>query len=63
MLETVNGEVKECYVSSLVNVVQSYLKLKNGIRVLPQCGRRDLNPGLLAWEASVLIQARRRPHY
>ena|GEM_PF-2606681 len=25
------------------------------------CGRRDLNPGLPAWKAGVLIQARRRP--
>ncbi len=25
------------------------------------CGRRDLNPGPPAWEAGVLVQARRRP--
>jgi hypothetical protein len=26
------------------------------------CGRRDLNPGSLAWKAKVLNQTRRRPH-
>ena len=63
-LETVNGEVKERYVDPLTDVVETYEKLKNssgGVGVPPQCGRRDLNPGLLAWKASVLIQARRRP--
>ena len=27
------------------------------------CGRRDLNPGSLAWKANVLNQTRRRPRW
>nr|WP_231113809.1 putative integrase [Sulfurisphaera ohwakuensis] len=30
-LETVNGEVKETYVGPLVDVVETYIKLKSGI--------------------------------
>jgi len=34
--------------------------LKNKVKTW--CGRRDLNPGSLAWKAKVLNQTRRRPH-
>ena len=73
-LEYENGDVKETYVGSLTDVVESYLKLKeNSIGVLgypPQWGRRDLNPGPPAiwWlgiypQAGILVQARLRPHH
>jgi hypothetical protein len=34
-----------------------------GTGVEDWCGRRDLNPGSLAWKANVLNQTRRQPHF
>ena len=37
-LENVNGEVKERYVGSLIDVVETYLKLKNSSGGYPHSG-------------------------
>ena len=41
----------------------SVFKIFLGSSVLLWCGRRDLNPGSLAWKANVLNQTRRQPHF
>ena len=43
-LEKVNGKTRETYVGPLIDVVETYLKLKVGVYP-PQCRGRDLNPG------------------
>ena len=47
-LETVNGETKERYVGPLIDVVETYLKMKLGVlggTPLIEGSGRDLNPG------------------
>ena len=47
-LETINGEIKERYVGSLIDVVETYLKLKNssgGVGVSPTAGPPGFEPG------------------
>ncbi len=47
-LETINGETKERYVGPLIDVVETYEKLKSGVWGYPPPGEgsgRDLNPG------------------
>lgn len=47
-LETINGEIKERYVGSLIDVVETYLKLKNssgGVGVSPTADPPGFEPG------------------
>lgn len=58
-LETVNGEIKETYVGPLVDVVETYLKLKNrsgGVGDAPLSRGRDLNPGPLPYQGNALAR-------
>ncbi len=52
-LETVNGEVKERYVGPLIDVVETYLKLKNssgGVGVPPTVRPPGFEPGITGLE-------------
>ncbi len=60
-LEYENGKARETYVGPLIDVVKTYIKLKDNSGVSPTMRPRDLNPGPPAWQAGVLIQARLRP--
>ncbi|ARM77163.1 hypothetical protein B6F84_10560 [Acidianus manzaensis] len=45
-LETINGETKETYVGPLIDVVETYLKLKeNGVWGIPTMGLPGFEPG------------------
>ena len=62
-LENVNGETKERYVGSLIDVVESYLKLKNssgGVGVPPTTDPPGFEPGTYGSEGrrSVLAELR-----
>ena len=59
LLERSNGETRERYVGILIDVVQTYLKLKEseGLgAVPPQWARRDLNPRPPPCEGGVLTR-------
>ncbi|ACP38611.1 ORF D-335 domain protein [Sulfolobus islandicus M.14.25] len=59
-LETINGEIKERYVGPLTDVVETYIKLKNGIGGVgdepPLWARWDLNPGPPPCQGDVLTR-------
>ena len=62
-LETINGEIKERYVGSLIDVVESYLKLKNSsgsVGVPPTTDPPGFEPGTYGSEGrrSVLAELR-----
>ena len=64
-LETINGETKERYVGPLIDVVETYLKLKDssgGVGVSPTVGPLGLEPRTSAASGRRPNQARRRAH-
>ncbi|BAB65291.1 putative integrase [Sulfurisphaera tokodaii] len=59
-LETINGEVKERYVGSLVDVVESYLKMKLGVirSILLQADPPGFEPGTTGSEEHITLHFR-----
>lgn len=53
-LETVNAEIKETYVGPLVDVVEAYIKLKEGWGDSPTVPRPGFEPGSRARKARIL---------